>query len=140
MGIAMPCSRPAPRQVILVADDEPLIRAFLCDWLNENGFATAEAADGNQAIARLLRDRDIALVFSDVGMPGCDGITLAAWMRDNRPEIPVILASAETMPGASMPGVNFLAKPYDLTAVVQCIARELQRKTANAAAQALCSA
>jgi two-component system, response regulator PdtaR len=130
MGIALPCTQPAPNPVVLVVDDEPLIRAVVADWLADNGYRVLEAADGEQAIAELERNTDVALVFSDICMAGPeDGVALAAWVCANRPDVTMILASAECYGAASVPGVRFFAKPYNLNDVVQCITAELQRKT-----------
>ncbi len=126
---------------ILVVDDEPLIRALVSDWLAENGVATAEAADGSEAIAYLACDPHVALVFSDINMPGaCDGVALAAWIRDNRPDVSVILASAQSSHERFLPDVRFFAKPYDLKDVVHCITTQLQRNNRVSPAQASNSA
>ena len=138
MGIALPCATRFRQQVVLVVDDEPLIRALVSDWLFESGVATAEAADGHDAIAYLASNPEVALVFSDINMPGaCDGVALAAWIRSNRPDVSVILASAQSSHEGFLPGVRFFAKPYDLKDVVHCITAELQRNNKLSAAQTL---
>ena len=136
MGIALPCATRFRQQVVLVVDDEPLIRALVSDWLAENGVATAEAADGNEAIAYLSSDPHVALVFSDINMPGaCDGVALAAWIRNNRPDVSVILASAQSSREDFLPEVRFFPKPYDLKDVVHCITTQLQRNNNVSPAQ-----
>ena len=85
------------KQVVLVVDDEPVIRMATVQHLEEAGFAVREAASAFQAIV-VLRDQDnrVDLVFSDVRMPGhMDGVALSCWIFKNRPNIPVILASGD---------------------------------------------
>ena len=71
--------RPPP-QVILVVDDEVLIRSVIAEYLRECGFHVFEAADGSEAIEILQgAGMPIDLVFSDVQMPKLGGFELARW-------------------------------------------------------------
>lgn len=130
---------PDPRArtpTILVVDDEPLIRMAVSDFLQECGFKVLEAAHAAEALAMIQSGhREIHLVFSDVRMPGeIDGFGLARWVRQNRPDLPVILTSGDARKSeiahelcASEP---FLVKPYNLDIVVAQIrqAIEAQKK------------
>lgn len=84
-----------PPHVILVVDDEILIRLVIAEYLRDCGFRVFEAADGLEAI-KVLQSAEwpVDLVFSDVQMPNLDGFGLARWIRENRPEVRVLLASA----------------------------------------------
>ena len=89
---ALPDTEPS---VILVVEDEVLIRFVVADYLRECGFQILEAGNADEAV-ELLRTADLGidLVFSDVHMPGTrDGFDLARWVQEHRPEIPVILTS-----------------------------------------------
>jgi len=112
-GGATPRSR-----VILVVEDEPIIRFGLALHLEECGFQVIEAYDAHSAIAVLQEPGCIVdLVFSDVRMPGgIDGIGLSRWVFENRPNIPVILASGEIGKATAIQdlcGAETMTKPFD---------------------------
>jgi CheY-like chemotaxis protein len=81
---------------ILIVEDELMIRLALREHLEECGFAVLEAADAAEAMDLMERHDEIALVFSDVRMPGdMDGIDLAEWILKHWPGLPVMLTSGE---------------------------------------------
>jgi len=81
---------------ILIVEDELLIRLALREHLEGCGFRVLEAADAAEAMDLIERHDEIALVFSDVRMPGdMDGIDLARWVLKHRPGLPVMLTSGE---------------------------------------------
>lgn len=110
--------------VILVVEDEALIRAITADYLRDSGFTVLEAADAEHAIA-LIRAHEVAVVFSDVRMPGdMDGFGLARWVHKNRPRIRVLLTSGGArVQSADRPERLDFAKPYDLGEVACRIRR-----------------
>src|SRR6185437_6110995 len=80
---------------VLVADDEPLIRAGLRAVLEsaDDIKVAGEAADGREAVALALTHRaDVALV--DIKMPGLDGLTAAGELRRQRPGLPVVVLTS----------------------------------------------
>ena len=81
---------------ILVVEDEVLIRLVIAEYLRECGYKVHEAAHAEEAIAVLQAPEvSIDIVFSDVVMPGSmDGFGLSRWVRDNHPEIEVLLTSS----------------------------------------------
>lgn len=80
--------------VVLVVEDEAIIRMLLAEAIEDAGLAVVEANNADAAIAELSRRTDIRAVVTDVRMPGSmDGIALASWMRAHNPEIPVIICS-----------------------------------------------
>jgi CheY-like chemotaxis protein len=109
---------------ILVVEDEFLVRLALSDYLQECGFKVLEAGNADEAIAALKINKfGIDLVFSDVQMPGpMDGFCLAQWVRANLPGLPVLLTSGDGKKAETAKALcenePFLAKPYDLDAVV----------------------
>ena len=125
------------RPVILIVEDEALIRMILTDYLEECGFQVLEASDAATAIAHIVdRTVKIDLVFSDVRMPGeMDGVGLANWIKQNHPGLPIFLASAEAkkleLAHELCGNEQFFAKPYDIKIVVEHIRRIL---TAHGAA------
>lgn len=101
--------------VVLVVDDEPLVRMLAVDTIQEAGYDTVEASTADDAIRILEARKDIRIVFTDINMPGSmDGLKLAKAIRDRWPPIELILTSAFVkLRARDLPerGV-FLAKPY----------------------------
>lgn len=80
--------------VILVVEDEPLLRLSAMDMIEDVGFEVVCASNSIEAIAILERRPDIRIVFTDVDMPGgIDGVRLAALVRDRWPPIKIIVIS-----------------------------------------------
>ena len=77
-----------PRRAILVVDDELFIRVVAADILEDTGMTVFEAADAEEALAMLDAHHEIALVFTDVNMPGLmDRIDLVASVHRTKPAI-----------------------------------------------------
>ena len=125
----IPGGMPPKGQVVLVVEDEPMIRIALCTDLEARGFEIREAACAADAI-EILREPGcpVDLVFSDVRMPGAmDGLGLSRWVFENRPNIPVILASGDLGKETAMKdlwGAEAIVKPYGFDAAADRI-REL---------------
>ncbi len=103
------------RPVVLVVEDDFLIRMHAADIVNDAGFDAVEASNADEAIDILQRRSDIAVVFTDVDMPGSmDGLRLAAAVRDRWPPIKIITASGHIrLTEKDLPsGSRFLPKPY----------------------------
>jgi DNA-binding NtrC family response regulator len=119
------------RHIVLIVDDEPAIRAVLGEYLRECGFVTVVAADAADAIRKIKMGVAIDLVFSDVRMPGdLDGYGLAHWIMDNRPDLPVILATGDVGKAtalAQLGTVETLAKPYDFNVAAKTIRETIAR-------------
>lgn len=114
------------RQVVLVVEDEPLLRMMAVDMVEDAGFEAVEAADATDAVRILERRTDIRIVFTDIDMPrGMDGMRLAAAIRDRWPPIEIILTSGHVavddvrMPPRSV----FFPKPYVVEKVVETLHR-----------------
>src|SRR6201996_3219052 len=108
------------RSVVLVVEDEFLIRMDALDMIRGAGFDVLEAANADEAIAILEVRPDITLVFTDIQMPGSmDGLKLAAAIRGRWPPIKIIATSGHyVMREGDLPaGGVFLAKPYTLERV-----------------------
>ena len=103
------------RPVVLVVEDDILLRMDAADMVREAGFEAVEAGNADEAIEILERRFDIAVVFTDIQMPGSmDGLKLAAAVRDRWPPIKIITASGRVHVGDDdIPsGSRFLPKPY----------------------------
>jgi CheY-like chemotaxis protein len=120
--------------VILVAEDDALIRLCVVEHLRENGYEVVEACNGDEALAVFAASKAVDVVFSDVRMPGAtDGAKLAHWVRENRPETHVILASGYFPKAGDEAGkdVVFIPKPYEPETVVKAIRAELKKGAAG---------
>ena len=119
--------------VVLIVDDEALLRMLASDYFEEGGYEVLEARDGSEAISILKQRPDIRAVFTDVQMPGRpDGFGVARQAVEVNPNCAVIVVSARQWPeaGSLAEGVQFITKPYDGGAVVRMFDEMLSR-TAN---------
>jgi CheY-like chemotaxis protein len=103
------------KPVILVVEDEFLLRINATDMLSDAGFDPIEAANADEAIEILDARSDIRLIFTDIQMPGTmDGQKLASMVRDRWPPIAIILTSGRVgVANSELPQMaRFLSKPY----------------------------
>lgn len=108
------------RPVVLIVEDEYLIRMDAADMIASAGFDVVEARNADEAIAILERRLDISVVFTDVQMPGSmDGLKLAAAVRGRWPPIKIVATSGLNIGVDELPsGSHFLRKPYNPAQVV----------------------
>ncbi|MGE9008791.1 response regulator [Leptospira interrogans] len=82
--------------VVLVVEDEMMLRMRVVDMVEDAGYVPVEAVDADEAMAILRSRSDIALMLTDVQMPGSmNGLQLAHAVRENWPPIKIILASGQ---------------------------------------------
>lgn len=115
---------PSEKAVVLVVEDEILIREDVIDVLERNGFEAQRAGTVAQALAVLAGRPDIQAVFTDIQMPGTrDGIDLARHIADRRPEVAVLVTSGRSYaaPHDLPAGSRFLPKPYIPGTVVRIL-------------------
>jgi CheY-like chemotaxis protein len=110
-----PARKRAP--VVLVAEDEILIRMAAVEHLRSCGFDVVEAASGAEAQALILAGLEVDLIFSDIQMPEMDGVALALWISDHGVTAPIVLTSAlwDSLDAAQAACTHvsvFIAKPY----------------------------
>lgn len=111
--------------VVLVVEDEAIIRMNAVALIEDAGHDVIEAANTDEAILQLETRSDIRVVFSDVEMPGSmDGLRLLHAIRERWPPVVLILASGRVSPTASdMPaGTVFLQKPYREAKLLELLA------------------
>lgn len=115
----------ARRPVVLIVEDEFLIRLHAAQIIEEAGFDVIEASNADEAISLLEVRPDITILFTDIQMPGSmDGLKLAAAVKGRWPPIKIIATSGlvNVRPDDLPEGGRFLPKPYDpnqLTATLQ---------------------
>ena len=115
------------RPVILVVEDEFLLRMDAAVMIAAAGFAVVEAANADEAIEILETRSDIAVVFTDIQMPGTmDGLRLARAVRGRWPPIKIVTTSGHlTVTDTDLPeGGRFLPNPYSEHEVT-CVLREV---------------
>jgi CheY-like chemotaxis protein len=111
----------APPAIVLIVEDDPLQRQLAVEVVEDAGFVALEAADAGEAVVLLETRSDIAVLFTDINMPGSmDGLKLAHAVRDRWPPIKIIVASGHVrLQVSDLPSNStFLLKPYRGAAVV----------------------
>lgn len=109
--------------VILLVDDDVLVRFSTAEILRDEGHVVLEAVNASEALEIIETGHPLDLVLSDVRMPGqMDGLALTQVIRTLRPALPVVLVSSHLAPETPHVANAFLGKPYrvaDLIAIVQ---------------------
>ena len=132
---------PGRGQLILVVEDDPVLRRFVLGLIDRLGYRAIEAETGEAGLDLLRQTPDVALVFSDLVMPGhMSGKDLARHAAAEFPHVPVLLTSgyaegAILQDGRLEAGVHFLAKPYQLRDLGAKLAEVLALSAAGTAAR-----
>jgi CheY-like chemotaxis protein len=102
--------------VVLVVEDEMLLRMRAVDMVEDAGYIPVEAVDADEAVAILESRSDIALMFTDIQMPGSmDGLKLAHTVHARWPPIKIMLVSGQLKPatGDIPADSRFYGKPLE---------------------------
>lgn len=115
---------------ILIVDDEEDIRNIVSIYLENNGFSTIEAKDGEEAL-KIINSNKIDLAILDVMMPDMDGITLCIKIRE-KSNIPLIMLSAkdtdmDKVMGLTSGADDYLAKPFNPIELLARVRSQLRR-------------
>ena len=127
---AQPAFAPGSARILLVEDD-PRVAEAAQDLLHNMGFDTRWAGDGPAALAFVENDSKLALVLSDVVMPGgVSGLDLARTLRDRRPELPVILTTGYSSRAAEVvvEGFALIEKPYRRDVLAASLRSALEKR------------
>jgi CheY-like chemotaxis protein len=103
------------RPVVLLVEDEFLVRMGTRAAVETAGFDVLEASDADEAIAILAVCDDVSLIFTDIHMPGSmDGLKLVHFVRDRWPPVKIVATSGRVrITDSDLPeGGRFLPKPY----------------------------
>ena len=122
------------RPLVLVVEDDDLLRLTSSLELSENGFRTVEARTADEAIAILRRCTRIDALFTDISMPGSmNGLDLAELVRRQRPDTYVLITSGDSLPNeAPIPEhSDFVRKPYALSRIAQMIREQVSASNAS---------
>jgi DNA-binding response OmpR family regulator len=123
---------------VLVVDDEPIVRDVVVRYLRQDGLATLEAGDGDDARA-LIEQRRPDLVVLDVMLPGTDGLELCRWIRSSS-DVPVILLTArgeeaDRIVGLELGADDYVTKPFSPRELAVRVRTVLRRSNGAAPAR-----
>ncbi|CAN5401994.1 hypothetical protein BH09PSE3_BH09PSE3_28110 [soil metagenome] len=100
---------------VLVVEDEVLIRLLISDELRDTGLTVVEAGNASEALSYLASDPSVALVFTDVNMPGeMDGLALARQIARDYPAVKILVTSGHLHPTEGVQNIPLITKPYNL--------------------------
>jgi DNA-binding NtrC family response regulator len=120
--------------VVLLVEDQPLVRLMTADLLLEANFRVIEAADAEEALRVLKAEVEVDVLLSDVEMPpGINGYDLAGQVHQHWPWVEILIMSGREWPRESdlPPGAAFLAKPFSNASLLSHV--EAAAKKAQAA-------
>ena len=118
--MSIPAGKSLP--VVLVVEDDALLRILAVEVVEEAGFTAIEARNADEAVVLLEARTDITLVFTDINMPGSmDGLKLAHAVRDRWPPIKILVGSGkQQLHPSDLPSNScFVEKPYQAAALVE---------------------
>lgn len=111
--------------LILVVEDDPLILEFLCEILQEEGYAVRSHSSADAASVYLQRHaQEVGLLLTDITMPGTlNGADLANLFGDRWPDKPIMIMSGFETPQSSgvRHEVSFIKKPWALGQLLDCV-------------------
>jgi two-component system response regulator FlrC len=114
---------------VLIVEDDAALREALVDTLHAAGLPALAAADAPSAL-QLLQNEEIALVISDVQMPGPNGYQLLSSIKRLRPDLPVVLMTAygtvaQAVAAMREGATDYIVKPFDAQALIEMAKRQL---------------
>jgi PAS domain S-box-containing protein len=115
---------PGAGETILIVDDEPMVRMLVTEVLTESGYQVLEAGDAPSAIKVIESNPDIALLITDVGLPGgMNGRQLADMVRIQRNELKILFITgyaenAAVSNGHLDHGMEILTKPFAMASLI----------------------
>jgi two-component system response regulator HydG len=126
---------------VMVVDDEPSARSGLEKLLQQEGYTVDAAADGMGALA-IAAEHPPDVVVTDLKMPKMDGVALLTKLREQDPDLPVLVVTAFGDVGSAVSAMragaaDYLTKPVDFDALLMAIERALERRELRAEADEL---
>lgn len=121
---------PPPSVSVLVVEDDEILRSLMVDAISLLGFKIIDCASADEALPMLEEDTSVALVMTDICMPGrMDGLALAQVIWTRWPGLPVIVTSGQrSMPEGMPSNPRFLQKPWSLVtlhhAIKSCLPKQ----------------
>jgi CheY-like chemotaxis protein len=128
-GEELPALAPPPTavgrgEVVLVVEDEVVVRHVIVEVLHQLGYSALEAADAEAGLDLLRSGEAIDLLVTDVGLPGMNGRKLADTARDMRPGLKILLmtgyaSEAAAASGFLVQGMQLITKPFTIEALAR---------------------
>ena len=118
---------------VLVVEDDEEVGRFSTELLRDLGYAIKWAANANEALVALAEDEfTFDLVFSDVIMPGMNGVELATVIRERYPGLPVVLTSgySSVLADNAHRGFELIQKPYSVEALSRTLRKAISERRA----------
>ena len=117
---------------ILVVDDELLIRDLLYDFFIDQGWDISLAESGEKAL-EILRSRKVDLVLTDLKMPVMDGLTLTSEVKQNYPDIPVVIMTGYPSVDSAVSALrqkvaDYIIKPFNINQLYKVIEQQIRGK------------
>jgi CheY-like chemotaxis protein len=118
---------------ILIVDDEKEIRDILHEVLKKRRYRILKTGDGEVALRMIEKNPDIALVLLDIRLPGCGGMTVLAKIREEHPDIAVIMITGlidreVAQQSIRLGAFDYIVKPLDLGLLPDVIAAALSHR------------
>ncbi|TCU58820.1 PAS domain S-box-containing protein [Novosphingobium sp. PhB57] len=118
-------------EVVLVVEDEAVVRGLIIEVLDELGYKAIEAADGPSGLEILQSDQRIDLLITDIGLPGLNGRQVADGGRSARPGLKVLFMTgyaenAALAAGFLEPGMAMITKPFAMDALAKRIRESIE--------------
>jgi CheY-like chemotaxis protein len=111
--------------VVLIAEDEVLVRMVAVDILEDAGCAVIETANAEAALSVLAERSDVQVLVTDVEMPPgpLNGFDLARLTHERFPQVSVVIVSGKVRPSPAdlPPGARFVPKPYSATSLTRLV-------------------
>lgn len=111
--------------VVLIVDDEKVVRNIAVRLFEFLGYKTRSCASGSEALEVVVGDPTVGLVVLDYNMPGLNGMDTLALLRKTHPELPVLLSTGIDL-DIDGPNVWLLRKPYHLE-TVESVLKEIPK-------------
>src|SRR5579862_8381074 len=118
---------------ILVVDDETAVREAVCSILAQAGYTCRPVTSARDALSVLRSDDGVSIVLSDLIMEGMDGLTLLSKLKQEVPEIPVLMVTAVDDISVALAAIrngayDYLLKPFEREQLLAMVRRALETR------------
>ena len=124
---------------ILVIDDEKSILDLLSVVFEKEGYSVKTSLSATKAV-ELMGDEDFDIIISDIKMPKMSGMELLRYVRENRPDIPIVMITAygtikQAVEALKAGAMDYIVKPFDVEELKIIVAQGLEKKRLICAAK-----